>query len=499
MTARPVPANGDDLTTGQIIAFGALVWPLVIGNQSISFLLPYYSQVIGLPLAVIGLILTWGRVFDAFWDTGIAYISDNTTGRWGRRRPWIVLGMILFVPAVWLLFVPGRDATVLQFGIGVFLFFFAWTMAYIPILSLATELTRDNVKRNAITLSQGVAANSALVIGAVVPLFLLDQSMAGLRGAVADFLATVGLAIPAIIEPLRAAVITGPERLGKIMLVMVWMTSIALPVTLVAYLIKVREQPVSTKAAKGSVTAALRNRVFQRFFVGYGLMMLGYMGRLGLMPFVIGFVFKDLDALLLLLLVQNVTAIAATPIWARVMRKYERVKIVIISAIIEASGLLLLAVIGAEQHGLMYFAFFLMGVPGLTIMLVPYQIAGDCADYAKWKTRTESRAVHVSLISLSKKTGAIWNAGSVGLVAWLGFNPKLAEATPEGIALLKGFGLYFPAAVLLIGCVLVAGFPITRRRQRALQRRLDLRARVAEAQAPPVALAEAARLAGNPA
>ena len=495
MKPRRATPPTDDLSMGQIVAFGAIVWPLVIGQQSISFLLPYYSQVIGLPLATLGLILTIGRVFDTAWDTGIAYISDNTRSRWGKRRPWIVAGMLMFLPAIWFLFVPGADASVTQFTIAVFFFFFAWTMAYIPVLSQATELTRDNAKRNSITLAQGVASTSALIIGSILPFLLLDQRTADLRASFADTLNNAGLAIPVMIDFLRAAVISGPERFGKIMLIIVWTTSIALPITLAAYLINVREAPVSAKAPKGSVFAALRNRVFQRFFIGYAFMMLGYMGRWGLLPFVVGFVFGATDDLLLLMLVQNVTAIAATPLWANLLRRFERVKVVIISALIEASGLLLLAVIGPEQHGLMYFAFFLMGVPGMTIMLVPYQIAGDCADYAKWKTRTESRAVHVSLVSLTKKTGAIWNAASVGVVGYLGFNPKIADATPEGIALLKGFGLYFPATVLIIGSILVIGFPITRRRQQALQRRIDRRA-AGEADAP--ALPEAALLAGTP-
>lgn len=469
------PVRSDTLGTAQIVAFGALVWPLVIGQQSLSFVLPYYSQVLGLPLATIGLILTLGRVFDTGWDTGIAYISDNTHGRWGKRRPWIVAGMILFLPAIWFLFVPGAEASVTQFALAVLFFFTAWTMAYIPILSLATELTRDNRKRNAITLSQGVASNSALIIGSILPFVLLDARTAEFRASCAGWLTSVGLGLPGLIEPLLAPVISGPERFGKIMLVMVWATTLALPLTLAAYLFFVREKPVDRKAPKGSILAALRNRVFQRFFIGYAMMMLGYMGRWGLLPFVVGFIFGATDDLLLLMLIQNVTAIAMTPVWARLMHKLERVQIVVVSALVEAAGLVVLALIGPDQHGLMYFAFFLMGVPGLTIMLVPYQIAGDCADYAKWKTRTESRAVHVSLVSLTKKTGAIWNAASVALVGWLGFDPKVAEAGPQSVWLLKGFGLYFPAAVLLIGCVIVLGFPITRRRQLALRRRLDVR------------------------
>jgi GPH family glycoside/pentoside/hexuronide:cation symporter len=44
---------------------------------------------------LVGLIGAIPRVFDAISDPLVGYISDNTRTRWGRRRPFILVGAIL--------------------------------------------------------------------------------------------------------------------------------------------------------------------------------------------------------------------------------------------------------------------------------------------------------------------------------------------------------------------------------------------------------------------
>ena len=40
-------------------------------------------------------VLTVARIVDAFTDTFFGWVSDNTRSRWGRRRPYILIGSIL--------------------------------------------------------------------------------------------------------------------------------------------------------------------------------------------------------------------------------------------------------------------------------------------------------------------------------------------------------------------------------------------------------------------
>lgn len=53
------------------------------------FLLIYYNQVLGLPVAWVGTILLVALLVDAFSDPVMGYISDNWHSSWGRRHPFM--------------------------------------------------------------------------------------------------------------------------------------------------------------------------------------------------------------------------------------------------------------------------------------------------------------------------------------------------------------------------------------------------------------------------
>ena len=54
-----------------------------------TFLLLFYSQVLGLPAATVGLVVMAALVMDAFIDPAVGFLSDRTRSRWGRRHPWM--------------------------------------------------------------------------------------------------------------------------------------------------------------------------------------------------------------------------------------------------------------------------------------------------------------------------------------------------------------------------------------------------------------------------
>lgn len=66
-----------------------------IKNRSIStFLLLFYSQVVGLPATWVGSALAITLILDGMLDPVIGQISDNHRSRWGRRHPFIYFSAI---------------------------------------------------------------------------------------------------------------------------------------------------------------------------------------------------------------------------------------------------------------------------------------------------------------------------------------------------------------------------------------------------------------------
>jgi len=72
-----------------------------------TFLLLYYTNVVGLPTAAIGTMFLIVRLWDAFTDLFAGRVIDRTMTRWGKFRPIILFGSVpLLVMSVLTFAVP---------------------------------------------------------------------------------------------------------------------------------------------------------------------------------------------------------------------------------------------------------------------------------------------------------------------------------------------------------------------------------------------------------
>ena len=129
---------------------------------------------LGMNPALVGLLGALPRLFDAFIDPVMGYISDNTQTRWGRRRPYIFIGAIsvgIVFALLWQL-PPGRSEMFYFwfFLVGSMLFYLAYTVFAAPWVALGYELTPDYHERTRLMGVQNFVGQLAYVIA---PWFLL--------------------------------------------------------------------------------------------------------------------------------------------------------------------------------------------------------------------------------------------------------------------------------------------------------------------------------------
>ena len=62
---------------------------------SASYILYYYQDILGVSAIAMGIILMAARIFDAFNDPIMGVLVAKTRTRWGKFRPWLLLGTIL--------------------------------------------------------------------------------------------------------------------------------------------------------------------------------------------------------------------------------------------------------------------------------------------------------------------------------------------------------------------------------------------------------------------
>lgn len=106
---------------------------------------------LGLDPAAIGLIQACSKITDAVLDPIMGFISDKTRTRWGRRRPYIVIGAILsglVFASMWQ--IPGGHSQrfyIVVFLVGINVFYAAYTVYAAPFIALGYEMTADYYER----------------------------------------------------------------------------------------------------------------------------------------------------------------------------------------------------------------------------------------------------------------------------------------------------------------------------------------------------------------
>lgn len=119
-----------------------------------SFLAYYLSSVLGLQEAFLLILTPLARIWDGINDPMMGTIVDNTKTKFGKYRPWIVIGAASNAIVLTLLFTSfGMSGTKLYIYIAVM--YILWgmtnTMADIPYWSMVPSFTNDPGDRNMIS------------------------------------------------------------------------------------------------------------------------------------------------------------------------------------------------------------------------------------------------------------------------------------------------------------------------------------------------------------
>lgn len=118
-----------------------------------TYLLFYYSQVLGMPPALAALGAGLAVIVDAVTDPVIGSISDHWRSRHGRRHPFMYAGALCTGIPFYLLFAPpvtGDAALFVWMLVWVNLARIAITLFYIPNIALGAELTEDYHERSSV-------------------------------------------------------------------------------------------------------------------------------------------------------------------------------------------------------------------------------------------------------------------------------------------------------------------------------------------------------------
>ena len=144
-------------------AFGKDAVYAIVG----TYLMMYLTDFRSVAPAFVGTLFMVARIWDAFNDPFMGMIVDNTRSRWGKFRPWILIGTILNAIVLVFLFMD-NGLTGNKYLVWCAVFYILWGMTYtimdIPYWSLVPALTDDEDERSQISAIPRIFASCAWLI-----------------------------------------------------------------------------------------------------------------------------------------------------------------------------------------------------------------------------------------------------------------------------------------------------------------------------------------------
>ena len=122
---------------------------------SASYVLYYFQDVLGVSAVAMGIILLVARIFDAFNDPIMGIIVAKTRTKWGKFRPWLMIGTITNAVILFLMFAapPSLDGPgmIAYAAVSYIMWGVTYTMMDIPYWSMIPAFTEGGKEREGLT------------------------------------------------------------------------------------------------------------------------------------------------------------------------------------------------------------------------------------------------------------------------------------------------------------------------------------------------------------
>jgi GPH family glycoside/pentoside/hexuronide:cation symporter len=448
---KPLP---DRIPMAKKIAYAMPAFFLaVVGIPVYVYIPKFYTDVVGIDIAVLGYLLFSVRIFDAVTDPAIGQISDRTHSRFGRRRPYIAAGSVLVAAAMYALFHPPQGTTAMStiwFGVFIYVLFLSWTAVVVPYESLGPEMTFDyNERTNLFGLRDGFLIAGTLAAAsspaAVQWLFGLDGDAGGER---AKFF--------------WLAVIYGP-----LVIISCWWCAIS-----------IKERRAGKKLEKEGLRRSLsqvgRNRPFMILLAAYTISAVGNNLPATLILYYVEYVLQSPMADMFLLL-YFVTGILFLPGWIVIARHTGKKKAWLASMAVNTGAFIGVFFLGPGDAAIYGVLVFISGIGFGATLAIPSAIQADVIDYDELLTGERREGQYIGLWSIAKKMAAAVGIG-VGLpiLGLAGYVPN-AEQPESVVTALKTLYALVPSLCNVAAFFIALAYPISGDIHREIRQAIDQR------------------------
>jgi len=434
--------NSSGVSLGVKLGYGAGDFALNLAMTGTSiFLLYYFTDVFFISASAAGFILFFARIVGAVCDPAMGYISDHTSSRLGKKRPYLLIGALPLGVTYFLMFASPSLSEPMRVVYGFVMFLLFWvamSVINIPYSSLTAVLTQDTNERT---------------------------SISGYRMIFA-LLGTLGAAVATMpIVRLLADQTSGFRLMGAIYGGIV---VIAILITFATVKERIFDEEIYHLSIKNTVRMIFANKPFLILAVTAVL----YQLAMNMLACVVNYYFKyNLGAehmIPVAFLSMFSAAILAVPVFVYISKRKSKRYAYNLGMGIFAFVLILFFFLGDVSISVAIGLLVVAGIGMSTIFFSPWAMIPDTVEYSQWKTGVRREGILYGCFTLCGKLGG----ATAGIVSGFGLhltgyipNVTQSAATLSGIRLMMSI---VPVVFIVIGMVLMSFYPIDEKMHRKM-------------------------------
>lgn len=444
-TAGRAAPGEERMPLWRLLAFATPTIPLAAMLMPVTAYLPnYYAKDLKVDLGELAWAFLAVRFFDLWFDPALGLLMDRTRSRWGRFRPWFVIGAPIAMLAVYMLFMASPGIGGLYILLWLIVGYSGQSMSQLGHMAWAASIAPGYDER-----SRVYGWWQALTVGGMIAILLMPPLVKfGFGG---DFA-------------------TGVKAMG-------WFTIIVLPLTTIAALSVTGEpaaKPHHEPPRLANVVAMFRRASVLRVLaadIAWGTA-LAVSGTLLFFFFdAVRGIERGMAGLMLIAFFFG--ALAGAPIWRVVARRYGKHRALAVGGV--AWAVMQLSVLVAPNIlWLGFVTMFLAGLPYASGPIMLKAMMADVADEERLKSGVDRTGLLFSLLTGSIKIGSMLAVGgSLFLLKEVGFVAELSgRNSPAALLTLQLMFCLGPASLALLAAWIISGYRLDAASHEDVRRRL---------------------------
>lgn len=430
-----------------------------------AYLMIFYTDVFGLPAAVVGTMFLITRIWDSAFDPIVGVVADRTHSRWGKFRPYLlwlavpfgIIGILTFVTPDW-----SPAGKLIYAYVTYSLMMMIYSAINVPYASLLGVMSPNPKERNTLSTYRMTFA----YIGSFIALLLfmpLVNFFSGNSKELADqqtgwTLAVVVIAILCIVlffgcfawtkervKPIKETQNPLKEDLKDLFKNKPWWILLGAGVAALVF---------------NSIRDGATVYYFKYFVVEEDYATVSFFG----MSFVLSGLYLALGQA-----ANIIGVIAAAPVSNRIGKRNTYMWAMIIATVLSV------IFYWFDKEDLIWMFVFqaLISVCAGSIFPLLWSMYADCADYSELKTGNRATGLIFSSSSMSQKFGwAIGTAVTGWLLGFFGFQANAVQSE-EAISGIKMFLSFLPAIGTILSVVFISMYPLTENKMKDITTELE--------------------------